>query len=190
MDEVTSRFVAGDEAAVRQVVRQYGGAVRTIARSMTSDAELVSDIVQQTFIKAWKASATFDPDRDLAPWIYSIARNTAIDALRKERRPTRGDHEEEVEVAVTPLSFERTWERFEVRRALEALSPEERAVIRLSHLEGVPHGEISERLGVPLGTIKSRSNRALRRLAVALGHLQDPENQMSPRPVVGGEEPS
>jgi len=173
MEDVISRFIAGDEAAVRVIVQQYSGAVRTVARSMIAEPELVADVVQQTFIKAWKASSRFDPERELAPWLYSIARRTAIDVLRKERRPTAGDHEPEIDAAVTPLSFERTWERFEVRRAIDALSPEEREVIRLSHLMGVPHGEIAERLNLPLGTVKSRSNRALRRLAAALGHLED-----------------
>ena len=194
MDDLIARFVAGDEAAVRAVVQQYSGAVRTIARSMVAEPELVSDVVQQTFIKAWKASSSFDPQRELAPWLYSIARRTAIDVLRKERRPTMSDHEPEVDVSVTPLSFERTWERFEVRRALDQLSPDEREVIRLSHLMGVPHAEIADRLGLPLGTVKSRSNRAMRRLAAALGHLaesgqsDDSEIQTPVSPVQATEE--
>lgn len=173
MDDLIARFVAGDNDAVRAVIAEYGGAVRTVARSMVADPELVSEVVQQTFIKAWKAASTFDPARELAPWLYSIARRTAIDVLRRERRPTTGDHEPEVDVAVAPPSFEQTWERFEVRRALDQLSPEERQIVRLSHLMGVPHSEIAERLGLPIGTVKSRSNRALKRLAVALGHLDD-----------------
>ena len=190
MDDLRARFVAGDSNAVREVIAEYGGAVRTVARSMVSEPELVSDIVQQTFIKAWKASGSFDPERELAPWLYSIARRMAIDVLRRERRPTMGDHEEEIDVAVMPLSFEKTWERYEVRRALDQLSPEEREVIRLSHLMGVPHGEIAERLGLPIGTVKSRSNRALKRLAVALGHLDDSENQTGRGNVEGDENPS
>ncbi len=173
MEDLRTRFVAGDNDAVREVIAEFGGAIRTVARSMMPEPELVSEVVQQTFIKAWKASSSFDPDRDLAPWLYSIARRTAIDVLRRERRPTMGGHEPETDVAVMPLSFETTWERYEVRRALDQLSPEEREVIRLSHLVGVPHAEIAERLGLPIGTVKSRSNRAMKRLAVALGHLDD-----------------
>lgn len=172
MEDLAERFAAGDDAAVREVIARYGGPVRTVARSMVGP-ELVSDVVQQTFVKAWKASSSFDPTRDLAPWLYSIARRTAIDAMRREGRPTASAHEPEVDVAVTPLSFERTWEKYEVRRALDQLSPEEREVVRLSHLVGMPHSEIAERLGLPIGTVKSRSNRAMKRLAVALGHLED-----------------
>lgn len=189
MEDLTVRFAAGDDEAVRAVIAEFGGAVRTVARSMVGP-ELVSDVVQQTFIKAWKASSTFDPNRDLAPWLYSIARRTAIDVLRREGRPTAGAHEPEVDASVTPLSFERTWEKYEVRRALDQLSPEEREVVRLSHLVGLPHSEIAERLGVPIGTVKSRSNRALKRLAVALGHLDDSGIQTPIRHVEGGKEPS
>lgn len=187
MEDLRARFVAGDSDAVREVIAEFGGPVRTVARSMMSEPELVSEVVQQTFIKAWKASSSFDPQRELAPWLYSIARRTAIDVLRRERRPTMGDHEPETDVAVMPMSFEATWERYEVRRALEQLSPEEREVIRLSHLVGVPHAEIAERLGLPLGTVKSRANRGMKRLAVALGHLKDSGIQSGSRDVEGVE---
>ena len=187
MEDLSARFAAGDGDAVREVVAQFGGPIRTVARSMVTEPELVSEVVQQTFIKAWKAAGTFDPERELAPWLYSIARRTAIDVMRRERRPTMGDHEPETDVAVMPMSFERTWERYEVRRALETLSQEEGEVIRLSHLMGVPHAEIAERLNLPLGTVKSRSNRALKRLAVALGHLNDSGIQTGSGNVEAGE---
>jgi RNA polymerase sigma-70 factor (ECF subfamily) len=171
MDPVVAGFIAGDEQAVRTVHQRYGGAVRTVARSMVDDRELVAEIVQQTFVKAWRAAASFDGERELGPWLYAIARRTAIDVLRKERRPTASAHEPETDVAVTPLSFERTWEMFEVRRALDALPDGEREVMRLNHLAGLTHPEIADRLGIPVGTVKSRSARAHQRLAAALGHL-------------------
>lgn len=186
------RFAAGDDAAIRAVVAEYGGAIGTVARSMMSEPELVSEVVQQTFIKAWKAAPSFDPERELAPWLYSIARRTAIDVLRRERRPTTGDHEPETDrpgtsASTERLSFEATWERYEVRRALDQLSSGEREVIRLSHFVGVPHAEIAERLDLPIGTVKSRANRAMRRLAAALGHLDDSGNRTSGGDVEGGE---
>ncbi len=188
MEDLRARFVEGDEEAVRAVYRQYGGPVQTVARSIVGDPDLVSEVVQQTFIKAWKAANRFDPQRELAPWLYSIARRTAIDVLRRERRPTTGDHEPEVDVAFTPLSFEQTWERYEVRRALDQLSAEEREVVRLSFLVGLPHAEISAKLGVPLGTVKSRSNRGLKRMAVALGHLAPSGIQTGVSDVEGAKE--
>lgn len=173
-DSLAARFAAGEEDAVRMVIAEYSGAVRTVARSMVGEPELVAEVVQQTFIKAWKASNSFDASRELAPWLYSIARRVAIDTLRKERRLTTGDHEPEVDVSVEPASFVQAWERYEVRRALDQLAPGERDVIQLSHFVGIPHREIAERLNLPLGTVKSRANRALKKLAVALGHIEDP----------------
>jgi RNA polymerase sigma-70 factor, ECF subfamily len=169
--ELSRRFREGDPDAVRAVYRQYAGAVHTVARSIVGDREIVAEVVQTTFVKAWRAAATFEGDRDLAPWLYAIARRTAIDALRYERRPTRGDHAPEVDTGIEAISFERTWEVHEVRRAIDDLAPDEREVVRRSHLLGQTHQEISDELDIPLGTVKSRSSRAHRRLAAALAHL-------------------
>ena len=181
-------FRAGDPDAVRVIYRKFAGPVQTVVASIISDPELRADAVQQTFVKAWKAAATFDADREMAPWLYSIARRTAIDVLRAEKRPTRGDHAPETDVAVTPLSFERTWEAFEVRRAIDDLPPEERVVMKLAHLDGMTQSEIARALDVPLGTIKSRANRAHRRLAAALRHLVS-ENQTTVSDVEEGGAP-
>jgi RNA polymerase sigma-70 factor (ECF subfamily) len=171
MDDLAARFRAGDPDAVREIVRRHGGAVTTVARSIVHDEQLAAEVVQQTFLKAWRAAAGFDADRELAPWLYSIARRTAIDVLRVERRPTASAHEPETDVVVDGPSFERTWEQFEVRSAIDALPAVERDVVELSHRVGLTHPEIADRLGVPLGTVKSRSNRGHRRLAAALAHL-------------------
>ncbi len=195
---LSERFAAGDETAIRELYRHYGGPIQTVARSLVRDPELVAEVVQQTFVKAWRASSSFEPGRELAPWLYSIARRTAIDVLRREGRIA--DHRatppadaeagaNQADLAVEGPSFERTWELHELRRALETLPPEERDIVRLSHLVGLSHGEISSRLGVPVGTVKSRSARAHKRLAAALGHLR-PENQTASRTVEGKQEPS
>ena len=168
---VLARFRAGDPDAIREVHAEYAGAVQAVARSIIGNDDLTNDVVQETFVKAWKAAASFDVDREIGPWLYTIARRTAIDVLRRERRPTIGGHDPEVEVSVDAPSFERTWEAFEVRRALDSLPREEREVAQLSHLAGLTHAEIAEQLQVPIGTIKSRSFRAHRRLAAALEHL-------------------
>ena len=171
MSDVIERFRAGDPDAVRAIYREHAGAVHTVARSIVHDPELAADVVQLTFVKAWRAARTFEGNRQLAPWLYSIARHTAIDMVRSESRPTRGGHAPETDVGIQPETFERTWERFEVRRAVDALPAGEREVVRLSHLEGHTHEAIAERLGIPVGTVKSRSGRAHKRLAAALSHL-------------------
>lgn len=182
MDDDLAGFRAGDPEAVRAVYQRHAGAVHTVARSLVGDPELAADVVQQTFVKAWRAAASFEEGRELAPWLYSIARRTAIDALRSERRPTMGDHAPEVDPPVTTISFERTWEVLEVRQAVEQLPEAEREVVRLSHLLGLTHVEVAERLGVPVGTVKSRSGRAHKRLAAALGHLDESASSSAEAP--------
>src|SRR5690606_37060551 len=143
--------------------------------------------------KAWRAASRFEPGRDVAPWLYSIARHTAIDALRSESRPTRSGHESEVDVAGAGESPEQAWERLEVRRAVDALPPDEREVVRRSHLLGHTHEEIAHQLGVPVGTVKSRSARAHKRLVAALSHLGGRSaagaNRSTPSHVLVEEEP-
>ncbi len=187
MDDLAARFKAGDEDAVRDVVRLYSGAVQTVARSMLRSPELVAEVVQQTFVKAWRAAASYDDSREFRPWLYSIARRTAIDVIRREGRPTAGAHEQEVETAVMPMSFERTWEIYEVRQALDGLPAEERVVMQLSFLVGLTHHQIAEKLDIPIGTVKSRTGRAKKRLAVALGHLGPTANQTAGSDVQGVE---
>ena len=187
MSDLIERFKAGDADAVREVYRQYAGPVHTVARSIVRDPELAAEVVQQTFVKAWRAAQRFDGDRDLAPWLYSIARNTAVDILRFESKPTRGGHEAEVDVGIETDTFEQTWESYEVRRAVDALPEGEREVVHRSHALGYTHEQIAEQLGIPVGTVKSRSGRAHKRLAAALAHVV--ANQPDSSGVVHTEEP-
>ncbi len=194
-NEMIRGFQAGDEDAVRALYQEYGGAVLTIARSMVRDQELSKEIVQQTFLKAWRSASSFDQTREFSPWLYAIARRTAIDVLRREQRkppPASGGTSSVNPVEDLPdsrtMTFERTWEVFEVRRAIDALPTEEREVIRLSHLVGLSHPEISHKLGVPVGTVKSRSARGRKKLTLTLRHLAKTANQTPPRAVEGDEE--
>lgn len=186
LDDLPSRFKSGDEAAVKEAVERYSGAIAVIARSTVGSPELVAEVVQQTFIKAWKASSTFDETRELKPWLYQIARRTAVDVLRREGRAPVATGES-VDTAVTPLSFERTWQQYEVRQALDELPVEERQVMKLSFLAGLTHEQIAEQLGIPVGTVKSRTGRAKKRLLRSLGHLDPTANQTGRSDVEGGE---
>jgi len=173
-ENLGERFAAGEPGALEAVFRAYGGPVNTVAMSILRDRELAAEAVQQTFVKAWRAAGSFDPRRELAPWLYSIARRTSLDVMRFEGSPTRSGHEPEVEGSVREVGFEPTWEAWEIRRALESLPAEEREVIRLTHFLGHSHREVAELTGVAVGTVKSRSHRAHRRLAEMLAHLEDP----------------
>ena len=171
--EVLGRFRDGDEEAVKAVYNRFSGAVYAISVSILRDPGRAADATQQTFVKAWRSASSFDPDREFAPWVYSIARRTAIDIYRKEKRRIPSD---KVDVVAEGTSMERVWEMFQVRLAVDQLTDEERQVVALSHFEGLTHAEIAERLDIPLGTVKSRSHRAHRHLVELLGHLDgEPE---------------
>jgi RNA polymerase sigma-70 factor, ECF subfamily len=80
------RFGTGDPEAVRELYERYGRAVFTVAFRSLNDRGLAEEAVQQTFLQAWRAAGTFDPERDPAPWLYAIARRVAVDLYRRERR--------------------------------------------------------------------------------------------------------
>lgn len=167
------RFSEGDPDAAAALYEQYGGAVFTVALSILDNRELAADATQQTFVKAWKSAGSYDPTRPFPPWIYSIARRAAIDIWRAEKHRDLNTASEETEIAETPPGIEHAWQRFEVRTALNDLTEEEREVIRLTHYDGYTHSQAAEVLGVSVGTVKSRSHRAHRRLAALLAHLLD-----------------
>lgn len=169
--DLIARFAAGDDLAVKAMYERFARPVLTVAMSALGRRDLADEVVQATMLKVWRSAASFDPSRELAPWVYSIARRTAIDVHRRESRAPVPTVLVDDEMAVEPPSFSRTWEAWEVRTAIEKLPADERDVVRLSHLAGLSHREIADRLGVPVGTVKSRSARAHRRLAALLGHV-------------------
>jgi RNA polymerase sigma-70 factor, ECF subfamily len=168
--ELAHRFSSGDDESVRAVYERYGRAVHTVAYSIVRDSATAADVVQATFIKAWRAAGTFNPERDLGPWLYTIARRQAIDTLRRERR-VEPVEPEVIDVIELPPSLESTWEAWEVRLAVDQLPDDEREVVRLAWFVGLSHPEIADQLAVPVGTVKSRSHRAHKRLASLLAHV-------------------
>ena len=168
--ELAHRFSSGDDEIVRAVYERYGRAVHTVAYSIVRDSATAADVVQATFVKAWRAAGTFNPERDLGPWLYTIARRQAIDTLRRERRVEPAEPEA-IDVVELPPSLESAWEAWEVRLAVDQLPADEREVVRLAWFVGLSHPEIADRLAVPVGTVKSRSHRAHKRLASLLAHV-------------------
>ena len=183
--DTVERFRSGDERAVREIYQHYGRLVFTVAMRLLNDRHLAEDATQQTFVQAWRAAPDFDPTRDLAPWLATIARRVAIDMQRRSaRRPATSIEVADVAnpaLVSMPPSAEEIWDVWQVRAAIDELDPAERDVIRLQHLDGFTHAEIADRLGVPVGTVKSRSFRAHNRLAVRLRHLREPTIDEDPR---------
>jgi RNA polymerase sigma-70 factor (ECF subfamily) len=165
-------FIARDEGAIREIYRRYGGSVFGIAMKILRDRGHAEEATQQTFVKAWQAADRVDPDRDIGPWLYTIARRVAIDVYRREKRHATveiNDHE----IAVLPPSIEGAWDEWQVRLAVDDLPPNKRDILKHLYFLGYTQEETAELLGMPVGTVKSRSYRAHRRLADSLHHLQD-----------------
>ena len=155
----------------------YGRLVYAVAHKVLSDRGLAEEATQRAFLKAWRAADSFDERRELGPWLAAIARRVAIDIYRREAlRPT--DPLDSVNpgdptLTSTPESAEAIYDVWEVRQAVAQLPGDEQEVVRLQHFDGFTHAEIAERLAVAVGTVKSRSFRAHKRLAALLGHLRE-----------------
>jgi RNA polymerase sigma-70 factor (ECF subfamily) len=167
------RFREKDPDALGEVYDRYRRAVWAVALSITRADHLAQEAVQEIFIRAWNAAATYDPTRDLGPWLMTIARHASLDLIRRELRPTRGGHEAETDVVVEETGIDEVWLSWEIQEALRRLSDDEREIVRLSFFEDLTQVQVAARLGLPLGTVKSRSHRAHRRLAELLKHLRE-----------------
>lgn len=175
---VRARFRDGDPEAVGAVYSAYGRLVYAIAYSILSERGLAEEATQQTFVKAWRSAAKVDPTRELGPWLATVARRVSIDIYRRETRrsarPLEAVHADDPALVSAPVAVEQASDIWEVRRAVSQLPVQEREIVRAQHFEGLTHEEIAGRLGIPMGTVKSRSFRAHRRLASQLGHLREP----------------
>ena len=173
---VRTRFRDGDPEAVRTVYTVYAPLVYAVAHRVLGDRALSEEAAQETFLKAWRGARSVDPNRELGPWLMTIAKRVAIDVYRREalRSGRRRDElmPDDPALSAPPATEEDLHAAWDVRSAVLALPEEEREVVRLQHLEGFTHAQIAERMAIPLGTVKSRSFRAHRRLAEELDHLR------------------
>jgi RNA polymerase sigma factor (sigma-70 family) len=174
---VSAKFRDGDPDAVRAVYRAYGRLVYSVAYRILGNPGHAEEATQQAFLKAWRAAGSFDAQRELGPWLASIARRTAIDVSRREAvraaDPLDSVPTGDSALITRPESAEAVSDVWAVREAVAGLPSDEQEIVRLQHFEGLTHAEIGERLGLPLGTVKSRSFRAHKRLAALLGHLRE-----------------
>jgi RNA polymerase sigma factor (sigma-70 family) len=171
-----ARFRDGDAEAVRAAYSAYGRLVHAVAYAILGDRGLAEEATQQTFLKAWRSAGSLDTTRELGPWLATIAKRVSIDIYRREtRRPARpldAVPADDPALISPPLAFEDHCDALEVRRAVSLLPDDEREVVRAQHFEGLTHEQIAARFGIPVGTVKSRSFRAHRRLASWLWHLR------------------
>jgi RNA polymerase sigma-70 factor (ECF subfamily) len=172
--DVAARFAEGDPDAVRVVYQTYGRLVYSVAYKVLGDAGLAEDATQQTFMQAWRAAGSYDPSRELGPWLATIARRAAINVYRHDKRHRSfvGLDSADPALVSPPPEAEQIYDVWEVRRALDTLPAQDRELIRLQHYRELTHTEIAEHLAIPIGTVKSRTFRAHRRLAGLLAHLR------------------
>jgi RNA polymerase sigma-70 factor (ECF subfamily) len=169
-DEALVSFVArGDDDALAELYDRVGRTAYGLALKVLRDARLAEDAVQEAFLNVWRTAASFGADRAKAStWILTIVHRRAVDLVRREER-RRADPLDDVthEGAATDSAEEQAWlgfERERVQLALRELPDGQREAIELAYYGGYSQSELAERLGVPLGTIKSRMFAGLTRL--------------------------
>lgn len=164
-----------DRQAFERLFDTFAPRVKAFLVRQGTPAERAEELTQDAFITVWRKAPLFDASRgNGTTWIYTIARNLRIDDARRDKRAQIYEMMDEFDHDDPPrpddiLSSSQHAER--VRSAMEALPSEQLEVIRLSFVEGAAHGEIASRLGLPLGTVKSRMRLALRRLRQSLEDL-------------------
>jgi RNA polymerase sigma-70 factor, ECF subfamily len=168
-----ARVVRGDGAALKTLYDRHGARVLAVALRVLSAASEAEEIVQETFVEVWRRAREYDERRGgAAAWITTIARNRAIDRLRKRGSTARtASAAAEQPVAPPPSPLEDVELRIERERigvAMAALPEEQRRSIELAFFEGRTHQEIAELTGTPLGTIKTRVRLGMEKLAALL----------------------
>ncbi len=205
--ELVARVAGGSEAALAELYDRHGAAVHAAAYRLSGDRTVAEEVVQEAFLALWNRAELFDPTvGSLTAWLLAIARNRSVDRLRAAGRRLRaipfsavgGDDVPEstsLERLVAggelvgagvpeagPDDLLAAAERAAaVHAALAGMEDDERRVILLAYRGGLSQSEIAARLGWPLGTVKTRTRRALRRLRAALGDEPEPE---APSPAV------
>ncbi len=181
--ELASRFASGDADSVRVLYQTYGRLVFSVAYRVLGDTGLAEDATQQTFVQAWRGASSYDPNRPLGAWITTIAKRVASDFYRRERKHRHlvdVDTADDPALITLPPSLDQLEDVAEVRRALDELPSADRDLIRMQHFDELSHAEIARELEIPLGTVKSRTFRAHRRLAGLLAHLRADPGDSSP----------
>jgi RNA polymerase sigma-70 factor (ECF subfamily) len=170
---LVERIAAGDRAALAELYAQEGPALFAYLRLFTTDRELAEEIVQDTFLAAWRRAAGFGGRTSVRSWLFSIARRRATDALRRPHLhmapedavglaevPRNDPGPEDLAIAAAT--------RQELTAALDRLIPVHREVLVLTFAHDLSYSELAHVLGIPLGTVKSRLNAAKRAVRTLL----------------------
>lgn len=167
-----SRARSGDSAAFGELVERYRDNVYRLAYRMCGNAHDADEVAQEAFVAAWRALPNFRGDAKFSTWLYRLTTNAAIDLMRREKRHCTASEEDVPELADTSdapqQQLERTEQRRAVQNALADIGEEYRQVLLLRYMQELDYGEIADALALPVGTVKSRINRAKAALKKAL----------------------
>ena len=173
-ERIAQLLSAGDPAAMELLYDRYGRLAFTLAFRVLGESGVAEDVVQESFLSIWRRRDSFDIRRgSVKTWLAAIVHHRALDKLRGRSGRSRQD------VPLEGASLGETGdesfdavaeglERDQVRQALATLSEDQRRTIELAYYGGLSQSEISERLGIPLGTVKGRTRQALHRLREVL----------------------
>lgn len=167
--ELIERVAGGDRRAFEELYGRYARAVLGLALRRLGDRGRAEDVTQEAFVAIWRSARTYNPGRGSgAPWLYAVARNAITDGLRRTPTPVAELEDGPGSEPDPSDRVEAAWTAWQVHRALEVLPEHERPVIELAYWRGLSQSEIADTLGIPLGTVKTRTRSALTRLADAL----------------------
>jgi len=169
-----ARIAARDERAVEDLYRLYSGPLYALAYQVTRSERFAQDVVQEVFIAVWRDAGRFDSARgSVGAWLFSFARHKAIDVVRREANVRKRTADVDLEFEEAPDDVhDEAWLRVRretVRAAIVQLSDIQREALELAFFGGLTHVEVAERLGLPLGTAKTRIRSALLKLRDLLG---------------------
>jgi RNA polymerase sigma factor (sigma-70 family) len=186
-DEAVVALVArSDQEALAELYDRFGRVAYGLALRVLRDDKLAEDAVQEGFLAAWRNADRFMPERAKAStWVLTFVHRRAVDLVRREERRRAEPLSETVEVTPSESAEEDAWLRFErerVQTALRQLPDQQREALELAYYGGFSQSELAERLGQPVGTIKSRMFTGLARLRELLSEPGPGETAWKPTP--------
>ena len=184
-DQVAAQFLRGNKEALAELYDRYGKLIYSLTLHLVSQAAIAEEITQEVFLKAWEKRSGFRTDRgSVRAWLVSIAHHRAIDELRRSwRHGTQPFLEDTLALLADPLSIDpgdrlgRTEEYERVRGALERLPVEQRAVLVLAYFHGMTQRQVASYLNQPLGTVKTRTRLALKKLLAYMTREEGSDGQ-------------
>lgn len=169
-EDLISLAETGDAGAFAALYDRHSRSAYSLAYRMMGERQAAEDLVQDVFLKVWRAAGSYRAERgSVRTWILSIVHNRGIDQIRAAASRRRTQDKVEVSAAKTQPSeaFASAWrnsQRDQVRDALNTLPPEQLKILELAYFSGYTHTEISELLGLPLGTVKGRMRLGLKKI--------------------------